>query len=114
MSNRLTVLKADPAPIRDYADLIQALRARKAELGLTNVQLDALSGLQEGYSGKLMADAGKRCWRALGPVSLPLMLSGLRCHLILIADNDGAPRGDVLDVKALLARLSVKEADHVG
>lgn len=42
-----------PTPIRDYDQLINALKARADEIGLSYNLIDELTGLPNGYTGKL-------------------------------------------------------------
>ncbi len=66
-------------PIRDYDELRQALDARRRLMGLTLLQLDERSGVQSGYSAKLIAGM-----RHLGTMSLPSILGALELDLMLI------------------------------
>jgi hypothetical protein len=46
--------------ITTIADLRRLLNARRIQLGFTMLALDAHSGLQDGYSGKLLSVNGSR------------------------------------------------------
>lgn len=50
--------------IRSYDELIAALRMRRHELGLSQMDLDHLAGFQDGYSGKLQGRAAVIALRA--------------------------------------------------
>ena len=65
--------------IRDYDQLAGALAARRRQLGLRQLELDEKSGLQGGYSGKIEVQIHR-----LGPLSLPMILAGLDCDLLLV------------------------------
>lgn len=45
----------DPVLLRTANDIVEAYRRRVAELGLTHATVDAISGLPDGYTGKLLA-----------------------------------------------------------
>jgi hypothetical protein len=64
--------------IRDYDQLAGALAARRRQLGLRPLDLDEKAGLQGGYAGKIESQT-----RRLGPLSLPMLLAGLDCDLLL-------------------------------
>ena len=53
--------------VTNYTGLLDAVRARMAQLELTYEILDHLSGVQVGYSSKIL---GPRPVKAFGPVSL--------------------------------------------
>jgi hypothetical protein len=72
--------------IRDYDQLTSALAARRRQLGLRQLELDEKSGLLSGYSGKIEVQT-----RRLGPLSLPMILAGLDCDLLLCPRSDAAP-----------------------
>jgi hypothetical protein len=100
--------------VRDYAELIQYLDARRRQLGMTMVDLDYKSGLQEGYAAKLICGM-----KTLGPVSLPLMLQTLGLEILLTLDKLGlellvaekrALRPSDIERRA----LSADKADRVG
>lgn len=113
MSNRLAVLKAGSAPIRDYPALIEAIRARMADLGLRHLHLDAKAGLADGHASKILCSVGGKGWKVLGPVSLPLILATLDCHLALVPNAEKSPVGCVMDVGELVSLLKAEEAEHV-
>jgi hypothetical protein len=84
----------EPAPIQivgrvlatfsDYDGLHRAITARTASLGITRLELDHLSGNQEGYSGKLLAPSH---YKKFGKVSLGNTVGALGCYLLLIEDQ---------------------------
>lgn len=59
--------------------LIAALIKRRHSLGMSQLVLDDISGLQNGYTGKI-----EKGIKGLGAVSLPLVLGGLGCELALM------------------------------
>ncbi len=75
------------ATVTDYDALIDALRARQTALGITDATLEALTGLQSGYVGKIF---GAHRSRALGRLSLGLILQGLAVKITVIEDPAGA------------------------
>jgi hypothetical protein len=69
----------------DYGTLIGLLRARADELAVSRQCLDHVSGLQDGYSAKLLSAIPKK---ALGRTSLCLLLSALAVKLAVVEDSD--------------------------
>jgi hypothetical protein len=72
--------------IRDYTQLRSAIAARRRQLGFRQLDLDEVSGTQTGYCSKIEAGI-----RKLGPLSLPMILAGLDCYLLLCPRSDAAP-----------------------
>jgi hypothetical protein len=71
------------AEIRTYDDLSAALRLRAESLKISRETIDAISGLQPGYAGKLLAPVPIK---TLSRVSLGAMLGALGVKLILVPD----------------------------
>jgi hypothetical protein len=63
---------------RTYPQLIAALNARRYQIGMTMIDLDNASGVQEGYSAKIIAQM-----KTLGKVSTPLMIEALGVELLV-------------------------------
>ena len=81
--------------IGDYRTLIEICRSRCDELALSRSELDRISGLPCGYSGKILGKGGgapgkknKKMW----PVSLELMLGALGLRILLIEDEAATAR----------------------
>lgn len=72
------------AEVKDYDGMIAALRARMTEIGVTNETMDALTGLQSGYVGKLL---GPSQIKRIGPVSMGLLMQGLAIKFVMIEDE---------------------------
>jgi hypothetical protein len=72
--------------LADYGALLRAVRDRVAELGITHETVDAVSGLQSGYTSKLLADPPIR---RMGPIILFLVLQSLGMTVSLIDDPIG-------------------------
>ncbi|WP_197731252.1 helix-turn-helix transcriptional regulator [Rhizobium leguminosarum] len=74
--------------IRTYGEFVKAMKARRTELDMTSIELDAKSGMQEGYSNKLenygRRAAGGKEGRGMGPETFPLWLGGLKVGIILV------------------------------
>lgn len=70
----------------DYDGLIEGLRCRVVELGVTHAVLDELTGLQTGYIGKLLGPVQAK---KLGPLSLNLLLQVLAVKIVLVEDPEG-------------------------
>lgn len=89
-------MRATAQTISDYDELILALRERANEMDMTREEMDSISGLQDGYSGKLLSlnnlttafnarDRSKA--RGFGRTSLGPTLQTLGCRLMLIEDT---------------------------
>jgi hypothetical protein len=70
--------------VADYSSFLRAVRARVAELDITHETLDAVSGLQSGYTSKLLASPPIR---RMGPLTIFLMLQSLGMTLLLAEDK---------------------------
>lgn len=57
-----------------------ALATRRKELGMTQLALDDVSGVQSGYSGKIEAGV-----KNLGPMSMPCILGALGVEMAIVA-----------------------------
>ena len=68
----------------DYAGMLELIRYRAAELQTTNLEIDAVSGLHSGYSGKILAPTPIK---AMGKVSMGPMLQTLGLALIVVRDD---------------------------
>lgn len=61
-------------------DLIRRLRARRIALGLSQIAVDAIAGLADGYTAKVevvLTNPGAKNARSIGRESLPLLLGAL-------------------------------------
>ena len=93
------------AEVRDLSELHRALRQRSEALNLSRNGLDALAGLETGYSAKVLAQRPARC---LGPVSLPALLGALGCKLLLVVDDRAMAR-----LEPRLADVRRKRSRHL-
>ena len=69
-----------PATFTTYEALIAVLRARRIELGLSQIDVDYLAGMASGYCAKLessLTNPTAKNARSIGRESLPLMLGAL-------------------------------------
>jgi hypothetical protein len=74
------------ATIRSYDDLIVVARARMDDaLEITFETLDHLSGVQSGYSAKLLGPGPDHC-KTLGPVSFCAIMGALGMKLLAVED----------------------------
>jgi glycerol-3-phosphate O-acyltransferase len=73
------------APIRSMAGLVDALRSAQVDRELSYDLLDALSGLQNGYTAKLLGPAQSK---RLGPISTFPLLGALGKALALVDDPE--------------------------
>ncbi|MDR6589539.1 helix-turn-helix domain-containing protein [Agrobacterium tumefaciens] len=76
--------------ITEYDDLVKAFVAQRQRLQMTVMEVDARSGMQEGYTTKL-ENYQRSYGRGVGPESLPLWLGGLRLAIVLV-ELPRAPR----------------------
>lgn len=99
-------------PIREYGDLIEALRARRKALGISQLELDDRAGLSDGYTAKLEAWRNRRIGKGLGPVSLPLILEALGIGIVFVDIPETEPAiENVVPLRASLAARRVLPAD---
>lgn len=70
------------ASIRSMADFVPIWRARHEELGLTHLQVDALSGLPDGYFGKVMCGM-----KGPGPKAVELINGALALQFVPAVDE---------------------------
>ena len=75
--------------VNDYQGLIEICRQRAEELAISREGIDDLTGLADGYTGKLL---GKRLRKTLGPLSLGPMLNVLGLKMLIIEDDVGTAR----------------------
>ena len=73
------------AEARTYAGVVDLLRRRKAELGLTCEVLDEITGLPSGYTGKVL---GPKYVKRLGPLSLGLMMQAMSLKMRIMSDDE--------------------------
>ncbi len=69
--------------IRTYEELIEALKRRRRELGLTQEELNVIAGFQDGYANKLEIGY-KEGGRGVGSMSLATWMDALGVRLFLI------------------------------
>src|SRR5258705_9916877 len=78
-----------PVIVRDYDQLLAALRARAAELEVTHEVLSEASGLCSGYVSKLLCDPPIRHF---GRVSLGCFLGAVGLKLAVLEDAEALAR----------------------
>ncbi len=83
LDGRLVGLKPVSGVITDYQAFVDAMISRRAGLNISSIELDALSGMQEGYASKL-ENFGRPQGRGLGPEIFPLWLGALRVGIVLV------------------------------
>lgn len=71
--------------VTDFEGLHEAFRDRVEDLEVTRQELDAVSGLQPGYSAKLLCDPPIK---SIGKQSLPKMLKATGMALVLVIDDE--------------------------
>lgn len=71
------------AIVTSYDELIEAIRRRAVERGVSHNQLDELAGLPTGYCGKVL---GPSQVKKLGPLSMSVMLQALGLALVVVED----------------------------
>lgn len=80
----LNGLPAVSGVITDYEEFVQAMAQQRSAMKLSLIELDALSGMQEGYASKLEG-YGRPYGRGMGPETFPLWLGALRVGIVLVA-----------------------------
>jgi hypothetical protein len=96
--------------VNTYPDLLRQLDRRRRELGLRMADVDAKSGVQDGYSAKLFVGI-----RGFGPMSLSAILGALQCDLIIVPRSAAAPvahRGLSADNADRLERRALPPLDE--
>ncbi|MBY3162102.1 helix-turn-helix domain-containing protein [Rhizobium laguerreae] len=83
LEGRVQGLKPVSGVITEYDQLVEALRTRRTQIGMSSIELDARSGMQEGYTSKL-ENFGRPQGRGMGPEVFPLWLGGLKVGIILV------------------------------
>lgn len=78
--------------ISDYAGLLEAFRERANELQISREGIDDIAGWADGYASKILAGAGAKRRKVIGPLSLEPMLVTLGLKLILIEDPEATAR----------------------
>jgi hypothetical protein len=71
------------AVVRDYESLLQAIRLRMSELNITQSVVDDVSGVQSGYTGKLLCSPPIK---RLGMMSLGAVLGTIGMQLVAVED----------------------------
>ncbi|TBY41615.1 helix-turn-helix transcriptional regulator [Rhizobium leguminosarum] len=98
LDGKLVGLKPVSSVITEYDQLVAALTDRRNKLGISSIELDARSGMQEGYTSKL-ENFGRPQGRGMGPEIFPLWLGGLKCGIVLV-DLPRRPRKKKQDAEA--------------
>lgn len=86
-----------------YSEVVAAIVARRISLGLTQVEVDQLSGVPDGYTGKIEAfltNPTAPNARMLGFISLPLMLGALDIRLAIQETGKPASQLDARPCRA--------------
>ena len=81
-----------PRIARSKADLVEILRQRRDELDISHETIDALTGLAEGYTSKLLAP---KPIKNLGPMSFGAILGALAlgvAAVLIVEDPEQARR----------------------
>jgi hypothetical protein len=71
----------DAKEIHSYAELVMLVRERIAELNVSHETVDLVSGLQGGYTSKIIVGQ-----KRLGPVSWDLLFGALALKIIVVED----------------------------
>jgi hypothetical protein len=79
------------ATIGSYDDLIAVARARMDQLEITFATLDWISGVQSGYSAKLLGPGPDHC-KTVGPISFCAIMGALGMKLLAVEDAEAMAR----------------------
>jgi transcriptional regulator with XRE-family HTH domain len=71
------------ARVQSYSDLRSAVAMRRHELGLTQLEVDDIAGLQSGYLSKLECGL-----KNFGPMSLDAVLGALGLEIVLVRSGE--------------------------
>lgn len=77
------------ALIRTAADIVEAYRRRIAELGIAHSTVDAISGLPDGYTSKLLAPTPMK---TMSRAAIELLNGALAMGFIVAVDDEQARR----------------------
>ncbi|KQT96958.1 helix-turn-helix transcriptional regulator [Rhizobium sp. Leaf453] len=83
MPPTLATMEPVSGVVTDYEQFVDALTKRRSAMKMSCIELDALSGMQEGYSNKL-ENYGRPNGRGMGPEVFPLWLGGLRVGIVFV------------------------------
>ncbi len=75
------------ATIHSRDDLTKAIRERRKDLGMCQLEVDDRAGLPDGYTGKLessLTSPDANSARTIGWVSLPLLMGALGLELVAV------------------------------
>jgi hypothetical protein len=75
--------------VNDYEGLMEVCRQRAAELEISRLGIDELSGLPTGFAGKIL---GHRQAKRLGPKTLGPLMQVLGLKLLVIEDESTTAR----------------------
>src|SRR5690606_32561493 len=74
--------------IRNYADLVHALRRRRKALGYSQMALDEIAGFQDGYTGKLEVPSHVNGRYAKSETTLFWWVQSLGLRIALVPDRE--------------------------
>jgi hypothetical protein len=77
------------ATVRDYDELIAAIRARRDELEVTHETIGEVAGIASGHASKLLCDPPMK---RMGIISLGAVLGALGLKLIVVEDEEALAR----------------------
>jgi hypothetical protein len=69
--------------IRTYEELVEAMKTRRHELDLSQIDVDLIAGFQDGYTAKLEVGY-KEGGRGVGAMSLAVWLDSIGARLLLV------------------------------
>lgn len=76
------------ATAEDPQSLADVMNRRRIELGISQTDLDHVTGMASGYCSKIFATKYNK---SLGALSLPVMLGALGLKLAVVADDESLP-----------------------
>lgn len=85
LMDELADLEVVLGPFDQYPDLIAAIRRERIASGMSHLAFEERAGLTLGHMGKI-ENHHKGYGRAIGPVTLPLVLGALDLKLMLVRD----------------------------
>lgn len=99
------------AEVADYSEFLDALRHRACELKLTRERIDAISGLPDGYTSKVLCVPPMR---SLGCTSFGPTLEALAVTLVLVENPEALARYSKQFKESMYPDLAAGKVDLVS
>lgn len=97
--------------VRTYEEMIEAFRLWRKELGLTQEEVNAIAGFQDGYVNKLEVGY-KEGGRGVGAMSLATWMDALGVRLLVVQTETDGPGRKRVTLKKPDLPLCVEEDEE--